>query len=477
LKSLRKQLTIHLSRLLLIIWLATTVLAFFAARHEVTDIFDERLQDYATLLTEIAYRRINDLEERGIDVAIKPPNTSFEYKSDLAFRIWRKGKLAANSTGAVDFPMPDQPGFYYRRMATSDVHKSWKHREDTDSDRKSDLELEDWVFYAKYDPDFDLWVVVAEIDDVREILIGKVILQIVWPVIFVFPLLFVALYFSIQKQLTPLQRITRQIGRRSPEDLLPLKSDAAPAELLPVIESLNQLLDRLSSALQAERRFTANASHEMRTPLAALLTQVQIAERQCDTPVQKEALVKIRNRVDRLTHLVDQLLTLARFDPKHTSSELVPFEVTMVCEDVLADLANYASEKHIEISLDIQQPVHVVGLETYFAILLRNLVDNAIRYSPENTHVGVLFRAEKEHYCLTVVDEGPGIPDAEKEEIFAYFSRGEHNDTVGSGIGLAIVWRIAELMKGTITLEDNPKGGSVFIFSWPKEIYDQAKDT
>lgn len=458
--SLRRQFTIHLSRILLLIWLVTTILAFFAARNEVTEVFDERMQQYAGLLTEIAYRRIHDLEDRGIDVGIHPPGSTFSYNSQLTFRVWRRGALVAMSTGVPDFPKPDKPGFYYRRMMSYDDRHEHA-RGDT-----SRLEEEDWVLFAQYDQKYDLWVVVAEIDDAREILIGKMILQMVWPVLVVFPVMLGALYYSIHKQLRPLRRITRQIGRRSPSDLSAIDVDDAPAELFPVIDSLNQLLNRLGDALQSERRFTANASHELRTPLAALLTQVQIAERQCSDKDQKASLAKIKNRVDRLTHLVDQLLTLARFDPKYNAPEMLEFGVMEACEATLTDMAKYADSKNIELVLDVSGQSKIIGIEAYFTIMLRNLVDNAVRYSAGNSKVHVLFKGTQNQYELRVIDEGRGVPDKDKKRIFEYFSRGQDEQSFGSGIGLSIVKRIADQMRGEIKVEDNPGGGAIFSVVW-----------
>ncbi len=464
----------HLSRWLLGIWIGASLLAFFAAKSEVTEVFDMRMRDYATLLTEIAYRRIHDLEERGVDVINTPPNTAFEYNSTLAFKVWRNGKLAASSTGAPNFPTPNQPGFYYERITS---YENSDHEKEIAEGRAPELETDDWIFYAAHDPSYDLWVVVAEIDDVREFLIGKMILQMVWPVLVIFPILFAAIYFIIQKQLRPLGKVSRQIGRRSPSELSSISSDGAPAELIPIIASLNSLLARLSAALEAERRFTANASHELRTPLAALITQVQVAERQSEDKESRHVLSKIRDRANRLTNLVDQLMTLARLDPDQSSLNPEHFCVQQTSEAILADLANAALEKNIELNLDVAPNSTVYGIEAHYSVMVRNLVENAIRYSPENTEVCLKFSQEGSTCEVMVTDQGKGIPDKEKKRVFEYFTRGENESILGSGIGLSIVQRVASFMKATVTITDNIPSGTIVTVWWDTNVASVAADS
>jgi two-component system sensor histidine kinase QseC len=265
-------------------------------------------------------------------------------------------------------------------------------------------------------------------------------------------LLALIIWTGVGRGLGPLKKVAGEIAQRSPSQLQPLAVRDTPEEIRPLADSLNRLLGRLDEALESERRFTANAAHELRTPLAGLKTQAQVALRATGEPQRIQMLNKILEGVDRATHLVGQMLTLARLDPDAAAVQYGPVDLVQTAVAVVAERAPSALEKNIEIELTEDSRGTVNGDAAALAILIRNLADNAIRYTPSGGRVEVSVATRVEGVTLTVTDNGPGIPELERARVFERFYRAPGSGGQGCGLGLSIAQRIAELHGASIEL-------------------------
>ena len=264
------------------------------------------------------------------------------------------------------------------------------------------------------------------------------------------------IWITIGRGLSPLNKIAYEVSNRDRSNLSIVDSTSVPIEVSALVDELNKLLSRLQSAFEREKRFAADAAHELRTPLAALKSQAQLALKLKDSQERKAALDKLISIADRSTHIVQQLLTLSRIVPEeaYTLTDISTFDMHRLTVDEITDVVPKAIEKKIEIELI--SPEHALALQgqmTSISILIRNLLDNAIRYSPPNSHIWVRLEEKKQSIVLQVADNGPGVPPAYRKRIFERFYRVLGNKAHGTGLGLAIVQQIADLHQATITLE------------------------
>jgi two-component system sensor histidine kinase QseC len=435
--SLRKRLLIGLVSAIGLIWVATAFLSYRDANHEIDELFDAQLAQSAKVLLAQA---THELREGGLpqrEIETERGGHTHKYEQKIAFQIWdHEGELLLRSAAAPTMPLSKRDGGF----------------DDTVVDGRQ------WRVFTRWDAEHEFRISVAERHDVRHELARHIAFRLLYPLVFSLPLLAVLIWFGIGGGLRPLQRITREVARRAPGNLDRLETAGVPQEIRPLVDSLNSLLGRVDRALENERRFTADAAHELRTPLAALRTQAQVALRAGDGGVRRHALENVIQGVDRATHLVEQLLTLARLDPRSAAAQHEPVDLAAVAETVLAALGPSAVDKAIDLSLEAPGPVPVSGDETMLGVLLRNLVDNAIRYTPRDGSVRVSVAATDGRAELTVTDTGPGIAPEERERVMERFYRALGTGESGSGLGLSIVKRIAELHGAEVFLESPEEG-------------------
>jgi len=287
------------------------------------------------------------------------------------------------------------------------------------------------------------------------------------PLLIAFPLLAVVLAVAVTLALRPLRRLTDEVSARAPERLEPLALAGAPAEVRPLIKRLNHLFADIGRALDNERRFTADAAHELRTPLAAVKAQAQVAQSAVAEDVRQHALAQIIAGCDRATQLTVQLLMLARLDAAHGAGAQA-IELNALTTRVLAELAGDAVARGNTLAWTEGNATTVMGDEALFAVLLRNLVDNALRHNPPGTHVEVALTHPDGRPTLSVSDNGPGVAAADAMEMTQRFRRGEGSSGEGSGLGLSIVQRIAELHDAEFRLmARGAGGGTTAVLQWP----------
>jgi two-component system sensor histidine kinase QseC len=288
----------------------------------------------------------------------------------------------------------------------------------------------------------------------------------VLPLGVIFPLLLLAIYFSVRRGLKPLDDLAADVLRRSPENLTPLANRSTPREAQPLVAAINRLLFRLNGSLENERRFTADAAHELRTPLAAARIQMQVALLSENPEQRKHAMTQALAGVDRSTRLVEQMLRLARLDPLARLPGSVKIDLAELAQDVAAGVRDSVPEARIDLRLDENTPP-VDGDADLLSIALRNLIDNALRYSPPGSIVAVELGRQDGARFLCVSDNGPGVSDEDLPRLVERFYRGSEVNAEGSGLGLTIVHRIAELHSAKLELCNRDGGGFQARLHWP----------
>jgi two-component system sensor histidine kinase QseC len=316
-----------------------------------------------------------------------------------------------------------------------------------------------WRVYGIADPIQDLVLYVAENHAARERLASHIIEHLILPTVLVIPLLLALIWIAASKGLAPLARLTRELRRRDPLDLQPLKESPMPVDIEPLITTLNSLFKRLQLALENERQFTGNAAHELRTPVAALRLQAQVAQRATSDEKRQRALGQIVIGADRATRLIEQLLLLARLDVTDRIPAPEPVNLLGVAERTIAELEPMARDRAVRLQAGGSSDAVTPGDDTCLGMLMRNLIDNAVRYTPAGGSVEVLVRASEPFNRVTVTDTGPGIDVGQHTRMLERFRRGPDTTEPGTGLGLSIARRICEIHRGSLMMENCREGG------------------
>ncbi|GJJ04351.1 two-component sensor histidine kinase [Duganella rhizosphaerae] len=319
---------------------------------------------------------------------------------------------------------------------------------------------ERWRVYNESRSDY--FMQIAQPFSVRERIAAKMALRIVPPLLVLLPALAALIWIVVGMALRPLEQVAQAVRGRSPGVLQPLETRGMPPELLPIVVALNGLLEKIDSAMAAQRSFIADAAHELRSPLTALKLQLQLAERAGSDEQRNVAFHRLHERLDRSTHLVHQLLTLARHEQHQALPTPVPTDVLALARQVVADHSILAENRGIDLGVagsgePLWVPVHPEGL----SVMLSNLVDNAVRYTQPGGQVDVTAGMERGLACLRVADNGPGVPEAERGRLFDRFYRPDGNAVWGCGLGLSIVRNVVDGHGAEIELSSNGGVGLV----------------
>jgi two-component system sensor histidine kinase QseC len=427
--SLKRRLLLAVLGTVAIVWCATAAYSYFDARHEVNRLLDAHLAQAASL---IVAQVGHELEEIDLEHAPRLDKQSRR----VAFQIWEKGDtLRLHSANAPQQRMsPRAEGF-------SDVRVDGRR----------------WRVFSAWDARREFLVQVGEREETRGEIAAGIAMNLLAPLLLALPALGVFVWLSIAGALRPLPVLGREVEDRRPDDLAPLKADDAPAEVAPLVRSLNTLFERLGLLIENERRFTADAAHELRTPLAALKTQAQVARAAQDVAGRERALDNVIAGCDRATRLVEQLLTLARLEPAQFSGQAKPCDLRALARLTIGELAPAALDRGIELELAGEEAV-TEGHGDLISILLRNLIDNAVRYSRNGGVVRVGTACVGQTASVFVTDQGPGIPREERDKVGRRFYRILGSERGGSGLGLSIVRRVAEIHAATVMMGEGPEG-------------------
>ncbi len=409
------------------------------ALHEADEMFDAQLAQLSQTLLAVASRA--DEGEDGIQ-ELGP--LAHKYQRAMAFQVWTSVNGAPrlllhsrNAPAALAGPLPPE-GF---------------SEGCSNGDR--------WRYYRQHDPRRGLDVVVGQTDKARSELAGEVAWHNLAPFLFGLPLLALAALAAIRFGLYPLRKLAHELGLRSPERLDPISLDNTPKEIAPVVDALDLLLHRVAAALENERRFTSDAAHELRTPIAALRSQVQAALLAGEAQEWRESLAKALRGADRMTHLVEQMLTLSRLDALSSAPHLEPVDLARVVRESCAEQGSAAIARKIELELNGDESAWIPGSADFLAILARNLLDNAIRYTPEQGRVSISIHRRDEAVQLEVADSGPGVPDEQLARLGRRFDRLGPSSAEGAGLGISIIQRIAEIHGASISFTRTSETGGL----------------
>jgi two-component system OmpR family sensor kinase len=273
------------------------------------------------------------------------------------------------------------------------------------------------------------------------------------------PILMLVVWWVVSGSLEPVARVRKQLASRQADDLSPVSDAGLPDEVRPLVQELNLLFGRVRTAFDTQQTFVADAAHELRTPLAALKLQVQSLERADCLDARRLAVSRLNAGIERATRLVEQLLVLARQEANAAPHQ--PVVLADLARRAVADLIGVAQARQIDLGLQRADAGTVDGQPDALMILLRNLVDNAIKYTPGGGTVDVSVLAEPGALSVTVEDSGPGIPLVERERVFDRFYRVPGSDAAGSGLGLAIIKAIAERHGATLALGESQRLGGL----------------
>ncbi|WP_066331624.1 ATP-binding protein [Azohydromonas lata] len=417
LRSLQARLLALVLALVALVWLSTAVLTWTDVHHELDELLDAHLTQAAGLLVAQAH----DADD---DDAVDLP-ALHRYAPRVAFQVWSGDKLWLHSAQAPLLPM----GGARFVAGFSDQH--------FDGAR--------WRVFSTEGSVEGVRVYVGELHRTREDILWALLRSMLWPVALALPLLAAGSWWAVRRGLAPLRELGAAIAARDPRALQPLApvDRALPSEIAPMLLALNQLFERIAQLMDAERRFTADAAHELRTPIAAIRAQAQVALAAREEPPRRHALDAVLQGCERATRLVEQLLTLSRLEAE-AAPALQPVMLDELTRQVLADLAPAALDRGQDLELDAEPNCRVLAEPTLAAVLVRNLVDNAIRYSPPGARVRVhVARARGGGVLMGVEDSGPGLDDAQRARLGERFFRVLGSGASGSGLGWSIVRRIA----------------------------------
>lgn len=280
-------------------------------------------------------------------------------------------------------------------------------------------------------------------------------LRTIVPLGVLIPCLMVVIAIVVDRSLRPLSSLAGHLDAKQSDHLEKLPIQGIPTELLPFVAAINRLLERIRMMFDKERRFIADAAHELRTPITALIVQADNLERVAFSGDGRARLQSLKTGTRRTAHLLEQLLALAKYDSEGVTDP-PPSELDRIVKEVVADLLPMARERSIDLGFIRVEAVSVRAEPIALGVLARNLIDNALRHTPAGGSVDVGLFVENDHVVFQVDDTGPGIPDADLDRVFEPFFRGSRSRGEGTGLGLSIVRSIVEQCRGSIRLENKP---------------------
>lgn len=432
-RSMRRRLVAVLLVAMAAAWLAIGAATYVDSHREIDALLDAHLAQSARLVIAQAGHELDDIEIEDLDDV---PG----YRQRVAFQVWEDGrKLVLRSAAGPSARLsPVDSGF-------------------------SDAVLDGrrWRVFSGWDREHEVLVQVGEDHAAREAIARRIARNSLLPLLFALPLLGGLVWWLVGRGLWPLRDLGREVELRGPQDLRPLGLRDPPAEIAPVAATLDRLFERMRDSLDSERRFTSHAAHEMRTPMAAIRAQAEVARDTRDPQARDAALHRVIEACDRAARLVEQLLMLARVDEAGTGASHVWCRLDDITRRVLAEQVPWALGRGVALELEaVEAPVR--GDPVLLEVLVRNLVDNAVRHGgPGSVRVFVVSTARGAR--LDVEDSGPGVADGEVQRLGQRFYRAASARGSGSGLGLSIVGRIVELHGAVLRFGRNKDGAGMRI--------------
>ena len=452
---------------LLLLWPMSIAITYLVAKSIANQPFDHALEDSVTVLAQ----QVRQAQGHSTGAAMRLPGSAREIlRADDVDNVYFQilGPDGAYVDGDRDLPAP----------ADDDAARAGAVQFRNDSMHGTPVRVA-YAYVAQETAPRDevhpALVQVAETLEKRAQLANEIIKGVILPQFIILPIVLALVWFALSRGLSPLAQLQERIRARSSDDLSPIESHQVPEEITPLVRSLNEMLGRLSLSIEMQKRFIADAAHQMKTPLAGMRMQSELALRQTDHEEIHRSLQQLAKSSESATRLVNQLLALARAEHQpQAGTAFVALELGELARCGVQDWVAASFAQRIDLGFEpASEPVRISGNPTMLRELLSNLIDNALRYTPAGGSVTVRVRAGAEHAVLEVEDTGPGIPQAERQQVFQRFYRILGSASDGSGLGLAIVREVAQQHGAEIDVFNNPRAhqpklpGSLFRLSFP----------
>lgn len=432
-KSIRRYLLVSLIVALTVGSLLVSTFVYLNATGEINELYDASMEAFATTLE-------SQLKALGLDDATahgavgSSLNEKIIKEQEFLIQIWDEHHAPLyTSHRAIPLPLQDERGHFF-----------------------TEYQGRPWRVYVTESPDFIIQI--AQPEKARVIFTRQMALRLLLPMLGMIPVVGLFIWLAVGRSLYPLNVVSNAIQKRSAASLEPLPNDKIPLEIKPMVGELNALLLRLKDSLEAQKRFTADAAHELRTPLTALKLRTGIIRRTEDAAKRAEAVDQLDAGIDRATHVVHQLLTLARLEPEAVEAKLVPVDLAASAREVIAQFAEQAHQRYIDLGAVALETATVSAVPENIRIIMENLIDNALRYTPRGGKVNVSVCSAGPDAFFEVEDNGIGIPEKERARVFERFHRLLGTETQGTGLGLAITKTIIERFDGTIRIGSGING-------------------
>lgn len=448
-QNLVRSLFYRIAPTIVITVLAIGWLAFHSATQQIRKVYDAQLINNANIVWVLveqelsqsgpgAFRRI-----RKIDLSINSQPTLnksiSEYAESRMFRVWKGNRLAMVSDEA--FPATEhamEPGFSNVTYAG-----------------------EPWRIYALRIPNTTFLIEAGEKIQLRRELVKDILYDLFMPLLSLLPVIAFFLWAGITSALKTLRALIVQISRRSPEDLSHISLDRLPVDFVPLGVSINQLLTKLAESFAAEKRFADHAAHQLRTPLATIKLQLQLLEQVKKPAEQAAILMDLKHSTERASKLVTQLLTAARVS--HQPIATAQVELYPLVARLIAEIGPLVASKHLDVALDAAPDVVALADETLLTLMLSNIIENAVKYTPDHGVIRVMLVSDTKYARCIITDSGPGISEPERARVFTRFYRVDTPHVAGTGLGLAIAAEVVARLNGSIALGENPSGKGLMV--------------
>lgn len=508
--SLRHLLIVTLLSATMLIWGVTAYFSYKVTRHEVSDLFDAELAQSAKVLLTFVESLLRDgsLPDywkggQSNQLGYTYPLGS-KYERKLAFQLWSEDNVFLSQPDKkMEFSVDEfndsddknqlwnvfdevlqataLPQKYERKIAfqllskkkgllmRSDSAPEFPFSSTLRGFSQATIDKDLWHVYSIANTTGDYVIHVAQKEEIRTELSDEISHQLVTQFLIGLPVLGFFIWFIVGRSLIPINRLEKSISKREASYLKPLKIAKLPNEMVPVVKEINNLFVQLEEAFEHERRFSADASHELRTPLAGLLTQVQVALRSDDEGVRKQALKRIEQAVNRMTYLVQQLLTFSRIESGAEYLIKEPMLLSSEIIQVISDIEPEAHKKRIQMEFVEENAPPIIANAQLLSILIRNIIDNAIKYTPTNGVILISLTGREKKVELCIEDSGPGIAPDQYEKSLQRFHRCVETagSEQGTGLGFSIVQRIAKSHGAEISLGVSQFGGLKVMVLFP----------
>lgn len=444
--SIKRFLLITIISLISLVWAISSTLIFHKSQEQVEELFDAELAQLSRMLQAVittniklssnsAPRPLSYLDKQIFDDAFghqEYNERGHKYEKKLAFQVW-------NTQGQLFFENHIQLPKSFGDL------KAGFHTVVTDNLK--------WRSFTLKDEDYGFWIKVAQREDVRTELTHEIAWNTTWPSLAIVPILMLILGWVIQKGLSPLRIISTELKGRGYHNLSELNESDYPSELKHMVFELNSLFQRVNDSHQRERRFTADAAHELRTPLSISKVHLQNIQQVTKNTQVNDFVSKALVGINRLIHMVQQLLILSRLDAQHEESKTT-LSLNTLCNDVMLEMKQNPDLPKHEIRLSAPISLELTANETSFRILLRNLLDNACRYANEHSVIELSIKESK----VSILNQCPTLADEQLSLLFERFKRGAGSNQQGSGLGLSICQQICQLNGFKLSLNNRQDG-------------------